>query len=178
MSDFSSNTLPAASLLGTGQSPSVARPRGRRRRPALERFMAKVDQNGPNGCWLWTGCTGADGYGRFCLQPAYPLGAHRVSMLLFRGLAIRPGRAMNLDHLCRVRNCVNPDHLEYVTHLENARRGRNSTTHCVNGHVFDEANTARYPNHPNWRQCRACHRAHEQRRRDLGIATNQQRRVV
>jgi hypothetical protein len=137
--------------------------------PIEQRFMAKVNQNGPNGCWVWTGsCSGA--YGQFGINHV-PYGAHRVSMMLFKGLEIKPGRAMNIDHLCRNTLCVNPDHLEYVTFTENMRRAR--LTHCRRGHEFTEANTRWYRNH---RYCRQCHAIHERRRWEKGITTNQRRK--
>lgn len=143
------------------------------RASALDRFMAKVNQAGPNGCWLWTGSISPQGYGMFCLHGRAAVGAHRLALWFFRGIALRPGRAMNVDHLCRVRHCVNPEHLEYVTHRENQRRGAAATkTHCVRGHAFDASNTRWEQNH---RRCRACHAADEQRRRALGIASPDRR---
>jgi hypothetical protein len=138
----------------------------------MDRFMSHVDTNAPDGCWNWTGSV-RDGYGQFCVERTKPVGAHRVSMLLFRGLAIRLGRAMNVDHLCRNRRCVNPDHLEYVTFTENIRRafrdnGRGMGTHCRKGHEYTEANTHWYRDH---RYCRACRRIQEQGRRDRGVST-------
>lgn len=82
-----------------------------------ERFWSKVDKSGD--CWLWTaGISGGTGYANF-----HWLGrtqsAHRVSYML----AVGPvPEGMTLDHLCRVRHCVNPSHLEPVTLAENIRR--------------------------------------------------------
>lgn len=79
-------------------------------------FFSRVDKR-PDGCWLWTGAL-ARGYGSmFDGQTARP--AHRVSWEL-AGRVLVDG--MDLDHLCRVRCCVNPDHLEQVTRSENLRR--------------------------------------------------------
>ena len=83
---------------------------------------------------------------------------------------------LELDHLCRVRHCVNPAHLEPVTTRENVLRSRGNPftvnalkTHCVNGHPFDEANTYYFG---KWRQCRACNvlkvKRSAQAHRDVG----------
>ena len=81
--------------------------------PISARFWAKVDKT--ETCWLWTGGQSA-GYGRFGFKGRPNLGAHRFAYELLVG-PIPPG--LDLDHLCRVRNCVNPDHLEPVTRREN-----------------------------------------------------------
>ena len=89
-----------------------------RRGTALERFEVKVDRQ-PGGCWLWTGATTDKGYGVFWDGK---LGrAHRWAYTHWRG-PIPEG--LTLDHLCQVKACVNPDHLEPVTALENYRRAR------------------------------------------------------
>ncbi len=63
---------------------------------------------------------------------------------------------LELDHLCRVRHCVNPDHLEAVTHRENIRRGLGGPrSHCINGHEFTPENTSLKR---GWQACRACSR--------------------
>ena len=80
------------------------------------RFMAKVDQSGD--CWLWTAHVNADGYGVFRFDGQMG-GAHRFAYRLLVG-PIHEG--MELDHLCRTRHCVNPAHMEVVTHAENVRR--------------------------------------------------------
>lgn len=122
---------------------------------ALTRWNAKVSRT--SGCWLFTGCTKPDGYGRFFYEGKQAL-AHRVGYEHFVG-PIPAG--LSLDHLCRVRNCVNPAHLEPVTHAENVKRGIGPTainatkTHCVHGHPFDEANTYIHPTRGD-RTCRAC----------------------
>lgn len=92
------------------------------------------------GCILWTGGVDPGGYGRR-VGGAY---AHRYACEQAKG-PIPSG--LVLDHLCRVRHCVNPDHLEPVTNCENILRGVSPVavnarrTHCKNGHEFTEANT-------------------------------------
>lgn len=125
------------------------------RRLAVERFMAKVTRN-PDGCWLWEGGTTGPGYGRFFLSGATVL-PHRFAYEQFVG-PIPDG--LQIDHLCRNPNCVNPDHLEPVTARMNVRRGVSpaalnaAKNYCKNGHEFDTVNT--YVTPDGRRQCRVC----------------------
>lgn len=80
-------------------------------------FWNHVDQD-ESGCWLWTAATTPTGYGQFRFHDG-SRAAHRLAYEQMVG-PIPDG--LELDHLCRVRNCVNPDHLEPVTHAENLRR--------------------------------------------------------
>lgn len=73
------------------------------------------------GCWLWTGVVKDDGYGLFRDGKRSPKQAHRVAYESVYG-PIPAG--MQIDHLCRVRSCINPEHLQPVTPKENARRSR------------------------------------------------------
>jgi hypothetical protein len=134
--------------------------RGMGKRYAIEEKI-EIDAN---GCWLWTGYIDADGYGKW-RRPGR--GAHLVVWEDLRG-PIPDG--LELDHLCRVTRCVNPDHLEPVTRAENIRRRYALYTHCKNGHPFDEANTYRWRNR---RCCRACNRvnaAKSKERREMSAA--------
>ena len=129
-----------------------------------ERFWSKVEKT-PT-CWLWTGSCNPKGYGQFRVGKKKP-GAHRVA---YEWLVGPIPEGMQLDHLCRVRNCVNSDHLEVVTNLENNRRGeRANRTHCKQGHEYNEENTYRHPD--GWRDCRACQREYgkqfREKRRNL-----------
>ena len=96
----------------------------------MERFWELVDKNGPvpphnptlGQCWVWTGTLiksgWAKGYASLRVGKR-PMRVHQYSYLLTKG-AVPEG--LEIDHHCRTRNCVNPDHLEAVTHLENMRR--------------------------------------------------------
>jgi hypothetical protein len=129
-----------------------------------ERFFAKVEKT--DTCWLWTGAKNQDGYGRFRLD-GRKVQAHRFAYEL---LVDPIPEGLELDHTCRVRHCVRPDHLEPVTHRENIVRGvgvgkwNARKTHCKHGHPFDAENT--YINvRLNRRSCRACRNAHMTRKR-------------
>jgi HNH endonuclease len=129
----------------------------------LERFAAKF-QISDTGCWLWTGAL-ADGYGIFGIKGKWSRGAHRIAYILIKGPI--PAR-LQLDHLCRVRNCINPAHLEAVTLAENVKRSslpdyiynRKLSDKCKYGHLYTPENT-RYDNPGNkrrqaFRVCRKC----------------------
>lgn len=130
------------------------------------RFWSKVNPDGPlceslgTKCWIWTGTIRAkDSYGAFTLTPdqrnatpKMPV-AHKVAYLLKHG-SIPSG--LDLDHLCRVRACVNPGHLEAVTRQVNLNRSPltpSARTACPQGHPYDEANTIITQ---RGRRCRAC----------------------
>lgn len=134
-----------------------------KRKPPIERFNAKTSP-GPNGCIEWTGDMSNSGYGRFWVGPknADKALAHRWSYEYHTG-PIPEG--LVIDHLCRNKVCVNPDHLEAVTSSENFRRGvaverikaaAAARTHCRRGHEYTDENTARRPSRPSERICRTC----------------------
>lgn len=120
----------------------------------IARFWSHVDKT--ENCWLWTGSHGLYGVFRIGGRDGHNIGAHRYAYELLVGPI--PG-GMQLDHLCRVKLCVNPDHLEVVTPRENTLRGGTipaanaAKTHCLRGHPFDEPNTYW---HRGRRYCRAC----------------------
>ncbi|MFB6618901.1 HNH endonuclease signature motif containing protein [Streptomyces sp. NPDC056367] len=133
------------------------------RKTPAERFAAKVNTAGPlplvrgvhGRCHLWDGSTNAAGYGTF--WDGRTVKAHRFAY----EQALGPiGDGLEVDHLCRRRDCVRVSHLDAVTHRENILRSANhvarraAVTHCPAGHPYDDANTYRAPN--NTRKCRAC----------------------
>ncbi|MFI1182602.1 HNH endonuclease signature motif containing protein [Streptomyces sp. NPDC020799] len=132
-----------------------------------DRFLAKVAET-DRGCWQWTAYTNPDGYGQIKIggRPRY---AHRVAYEAMRE-PIPDG--LVIDHLCRNRTCVRPDHLEAVRQRTNVLRGVNIAarrarqTHCLRGHAFDAANTYTAPN--GTRKCRRC-RANARGRSRRGV---------
>lgn len=127
----------------------------------LRRFAAKVEAD-DNGCWIWTAARNpGNGYGRFYgakADPSHPSTvAHRVAYEHYTG-PIPDG--MEIDHVCRIRACVNPAHLEPVSRLENVHRANAalSLDRCKNNHALTPDN-AYYPNSNTGRpKCRECNR--------------------
>lgn len=138
-------------------------------RTVEERFWAKVSPEPNSGCWLWVACVDWDGYGQF--HAAKQTTAHRFSYEMHKG-PIPDG--LQIDHLCRVTCCVNPDHLEAVTAGENARRsmsfaGRNARkTHCWRGHPLSGENLYIAPS--GYRNCKECRGLASKRHRKRGKA--------
>lgn len=119
------------------------------------RFWAKVRLD-ESGCWAWIASVNSNGYAQISWQGS-PKGAHRVAYEALVGVV---PSGLQLDHLCRIRSCVNPAHLEPVTGVENWRRGMSASalnarkTHCHIGHPLSGANLIVYRNGD--RSCRAC----------------------
>jgi hypothetical protein len=115
------------------------------------RFWSKVEMVTESGCWIWMGGLDRNGY---------TYGKHRKAYAALRG---EFDRSLDLDHLCRVRCCVNPWHLEPVTHRVNTLRGQTvaarhaAKTHCPNGHAYEGENVylRRRPGQTG-RDCKAC----------------------
>lgn len=126
-----------------------------------DRFWKKVGAPTDTGCWPWLAGK-QRGYGRFMGSDKRVHRAHRIAYELLRG-PIPAG--LVIDHLCRNRGCVNPAHMEPVTHVENVMRGvappalNGTKTHCPSGHPYDSVNTYQPPGGTH-RLCRECGRSH------------------
>lgn len=130
----------------------------------IDRRLNRAVRVGESGCWHWGLRKDRDGYGRITLsRDGRPRGelAHRVAYTEWCG-PIPVG--LEVDHLCGVRDCIRPDHLEAVTGAVNkARRSavyelgalNASKTHCPEGHPYDAANTYVAPS-SGFRNCRTC----------------------
>jgi hypothetical protein len=159
---------------------SMTYARGKWPRPTIEQsFWERA--NKAEGCWLWSGSLNDDGYGIL-----RRLSAHRYAYELLVG-PIPDG--MEIDHVCSVRKCVNPAHMEAVTHTENIRRSwvrgncenrRNtlaemhkSKTHCPHGHALSGENLV-FDTQSGARRCRICNNnkaaRYKQRKKETRIA--------
>jgi len=134
---------------------------------SLEDFWRYVDKNGPipehrpelGPCWIWMGSIGTEGYGWFHFQMKR-MRAHLLSYKLLKG---QIPEGLMLDHLCRVRHCVNPGHADQVTNRENILRGiappamNARKTHCKRGHSLSGENlTSRHRDGQDRRECKEC----------------------
>ena len=126
------------------------------KKPALERFMAKIDY--VEHCWIWLGAVTNAGYGVFNFYEKTEL-VHRVSYKIHKG---EIGEGLVIDHLCKQKLCVNPDHLEAVTQKVNWYRTdapkkfiRELTNFCSRGHEYTPENTLR-PSYYRGRVCLIC----------------------
>lgn len=143
---------------------------GRPRESVEHRLLKYMRVDAATNCWVWIGALSEGGYARLCVNNR-DTRAHRAAYELFVG-PVPDG--LQIDHLCRVRNCINPAHLEAVTGSENCRRGtvgdhiadrQRAKTHCPRGHEYSGENLAFWKNSGRvGRKCRACESARGKRR--------------
>lgn len=136
--------------------------------PEAERFWSKVEAQGP--CLEWAAGRDSNGYGNFQLSETnVSVPAH---VWAYRHLVGPIPEGMELDHLCRNRGCVDPSHLEPISHRDNILRGNAPAaqnarkTHCVRNHEFTPENTYLAPNGDQFRRvCKTCRRERDRARR-------------
>jgi hypothetical protein len=128
-----------------------------KKRPPAMRFLSFIKKT--DACWNWIGALKENGYGAFGVNAKSGY-AHRFSYEHFHGPI---PKGLTIDHLCKNRRCVNPDHLEAVTQRENNLRSDSLSaqcarkTHCPKGHPYDSVNTYKCRGR---RQCRICRAAY------------------
>ena len=120
----------------------------------LRRYESKYVARADGSCWIWMGARTAAGYGALSRgrRGAGTVYAHVVSHQIHKG-PVPAGH--QVDHVCRVRACVNPAHLEAVSQVENLHRQAAAAalrTHCARGHRFESLPAGRR------RYCKACSR--------------------
>lgn len=121
-------------------------------------------QKRADGCWLWLGATMSNGYGQVAMSMGSGNTKRHFSIhrWVYEFLVGPIPEGLDLDHLCRVRNCANPEHLEPVTRSENLFRAYDDA--CTRGHVRTPENTYVNPR-TGTRTCRTCQRAWRRRQR-------------
>lgn len=139
----------------------------------LEWLFDRCSPEPNSGCWLWTLSLKGGGYAQVGYGDRTSVTAHKLAYQFKHGAT---PNGLELDHLCRVRCCINPDHLEPVTHRVNGVRGEGgrlqaienlAKTHCKRGHPYADDNlyVARNSNGNPSRVCRACQAIAQQRYR-------------
>ena len=127
---------------------------GKALKPAIERFLDKISIS-KSGCWVWVAGLTTKGYGKF--HDGKTVLPHRFIYEYYHNII---STDLTIDHLCRNRRCVNPEHLEEVTCKENILRGvglaaiNAKKTHCPQNHPYDDDNTS--INSQGRRVCRIC----------------------
>lgn len=150
--------------------------KNRKRRSVLERLLSKISVPISGGCWLWEGYIHPTGYGKM-FDGNGARASHIVSYELSRG---KVPVGLQLDHLCRVRHCVNPEHLEAVTSVENSMRGDSwkhnvVKTKCKHGHNYSGYNLIIRKDRRG-RECRTCKNIrnanYKNKNKEVGVGTS------
>jgi hypothetical protein len=129
----------------------------------VDRFWAKVDIKSQDDCWLWTAGTTSKGYGSFAIAPQKTATAHKIAWALAKNNGVMSDPKDHIMHLCDVKRCVNPNHLELGDAMQNnkdalARGVRvphrlSERESCSHGHPRTPENT-----HPKYNTCILCMR--------------------
>ena len=131
-------------------------------------FYSYVDRD--TGCWEWTSTKNQKGYPRMKIDKVM-CGAHRVSYEMFTGPLIDE---LEMDHICENRGCINPAHIQQISHGDNIRNGarwrHKKDNHCIHGHKYTEENTQIRAD--GRKRCATCRRS--QARERTGIKRNAQ----
>ena len=130
----------------------------------LDRVEKKITYEPNSGCWLWTGGLTKEGYGMLSVRTGLNEYAHRYVYNFFVG---EVPKGLELDHLCRTRSCVNPSHLDPVTHSLNTKRGNagkwERPDQCKRGHPLYGNNLkvieGKRGKRGSYRSCKECNRA-------------------
>lgn len=141
-----------------------------RKRP-IDRFSSKYVIDSKTGCWEWQAALDRDGYG--CFRFSHKQGTAswgKAYVFAYEHFKEKVPNGKQLDHECRNRCCVNPDHLRVVTLIENVMAGQSPPaknarkTHCKHGHPLSDDNLYVQPS-TGYRYCRTCKRTSEQKRK-------------
>lgn len=135
-------------------------------------IIRQIFVNKVSGCWEWKGCCNDGGYGLVYWSVAKR--QVRVHRLIYTLLKSEIPNGLSIDHLCRVRHCCNPDHLEAVSTKVNTLRGetlasrKSQQTHCIHGHPLEGENLYIHPKRGT-RLCKRCMNETSARRRKDGV---------
>jgi hypothetical protein len=124
--------------------------------------LSQVSFDSDDKCWEWNGYITKYGYG------VYGHMGYMVHRIIYELLVDKLGTEESIDHLCKNKKCVNPNHLEVVSLRENVLRSNNfyainaRKSYCKHGHIFDDDNTYIHPKRGT-RHCKKCNKLAQQR---------------